>query len=247
MRTFEIVGHRGARNEAPENTLPGFAHAVALGLNAIELDVHLSRDGNLVVIHDGTVNRTTDAEGPVGSFTAAELAALDARAVFPHWPERIGVPTLDQVLDLLGDMPVIQIEIKKDTVERMEQVADALLASIRRRDLGSRVIVSSFERRAVAAVGAIDAEQARAFIGRYDSVADLETALELGCTQADISLDHGSADMVLRAHDAGLRVVGYQCNSSEALAKCLDWEVDAATSDVPSTILPLLRQRQMAG
>jgi glycerophosphoryl diester phosphodiesterase len=239
---FQLVGHRGARNEAPENTVPGFLHARGLGLRAVELDVHLSRDGELVVIHDGTVDRTTTGTGPVGNFTSAELARLDARAEVEGWPEMVGVPTLDEVLDALGEMPTIQIEIKKDTEERMARVVAALLDAIEGRGMADRVIVSSFERHPIEEVARRAPAQARAYIGAWDTLEYLETALALGCTQADVSLAKSSAEMVAQAHREGLRVVGFQCNSPEALSQCLAWGVDAATSDCPSTILPLLRE-----
>jgi glycerophosphoryl diester phosphodiesterase len=220
--------------------VPGFLHATRLELRAVELDVHLSRDRQLVVIHDGTVDRTTTASGPVGDFTAAELAGLDARAEHPGWPEPVGVPTLDQVLDVLDDMPTIQIEIKRDTDERMEEVALAVLDAIATRGIGPRSVVSSFEPLPLEVIARSAPGQARAFIGAYDTPEFLATAISLGCTQADISLAKGSAEAVGLAHDAGMRVVGYQCNSPAALAQCLAWQVDAATSDAPSAILPLL-------
>lgn len=241
--TFQIVGHRGARNEVPENTIPGFRHARQLGLSAVELDVHLSKDGQLVVIHDGTVDRTTDGSGPVGAFTAEELAALDARASLPDWPGRVGVPTLEAVLDALGDMGTIQIEIKKDTDERMERLAEAVLGMVQDRHLESRVIVSSFEVHAVETIGRLAPDQARAYIGAFDTPDYLENALRMGCTQVDVSLNTSSREMVAAAHREGLRVVGFQCNTPEALERCLDWGVDAATSDVPTEMLRLLAAR----
>ena len=93
-----VFGHRGARGEAPENTLSGFGFALGLGVDGLELDVRLSADGQLVVIHDETVDRTTDAAGPVAAFRADQLARLDARGSCPEWPQRVGVPTLEQVL-----------------------------------------------------------------------------------------------------------------------------------------------------
>src|SRR4051812_14929099 len=77
-----IMGHRGAMGHAPENTMASFRKAVELGVEAIELDVHLTSDGKLVVIHDETLDRTTDGQGPVVAKTLAELKALDAGSWF---------------------------------------------------------------------------------------------------------------------------------------------------------------------
>jgi glycerophosphoryl diester phosphodiesterase len=75
-----LIGHRGGRFEAPENTLPGFRYALDLGLEAVEFDLRLTRDGQVVVIHDSTVDRTTNGTGAVADLTLAEIQALDARA-----------------------------------------------------------------------------------------------------------------------------------------------------------------------
>src|SRR5689334_23696331 len=89
-----IIGHRGARNLWPENSLDGFERTRALGIEGVEFDVHIARDGELVVIHDPTLDRTTEGQGPVADRTAAELAATKLRD-----GGGAGVPTLDQVLD----------------------------------------------------------------------------------------------------------------------------------------------------
>lgn len=239
---FQLIAHRGARGEAPENTIPGFRYARGLGLEAVELDVRLSRDGQLMVIHDDTVDRTTNATGPVSLFTAAELAALDARGSCPGWPDTTGVPTLEDTLGAILAFPRIQVEIKKDTPERMEAIIVSLLETIREHDIADRVILSSFEETAIEIIAARAPGQARAYIGAYDSGDFLETALRHGCTQADISLTTGTKEIVARAHERGLRVVGFQCNDADALARALDWGMDGATTDYPSTILPLLNQ-----
>ncbi|MCB9138251.1 MAG: glycerophosphodiester phosphodiesterase [Caldilineaceae bacterium] len=138
-----VYAHRGARRVAPENTLPAFAAALKMGVAGIELDVHLSRDGRLVVIHDETVDATTTGTGRVRDFTAAELAGLDAGSRFDPAFAGIGVPTLDDTLDLIGDRCVVNIELK--TADPMGGPATEPLARlIRARGLLDQVIVSSF-------------------------------------------------------------------------------------------------------
>ncbi|HET8586651.1 MAG TPA: glycerophosphodiester phosphodiesterase family protein, partial [Candidatus Limnocylindria bacterium] len=187
-RTMQLLGHRGAKGEAPENTIPGFEYAKHIpGLDAFEFDVHLAKDGTLVVIHDATVDRTTNATGPVAGFTAAELAALDARAAFPDWPAPCGVPTLDQVLDVLADIPMMQIEIKTDTPDRLERVVPLLLTTIHDRQMEEQVIITSFDPAALAIVQRLEPDYPqRGYIGKWDSDDFLTQALALGCTQANI-------------------------------------------------------------
>ena len=148
--TPTLYGHRGARGEAPENTVPGFAYAQRIGVTAFELDVHLSSDQELVVIHDPDVDRTTNGHGPVSAFTASELAALDARAAFPAWPEPSGVPRLVDVLDAFAGTQTFQIEIKTNTADVLEVVAQKLVDLIGRYAIGDRTEVSSFDPAALA-------------------------------------------------------------------------------------------------
>ncbi len=144
VSTPAAIAHRGGSALAPENTLPAFERAAALGVDAIECDVHLSKDGEAVVIHDATLNRTTDAQGPVAARTAAELARIDAGFRFgaeAGHPYRggVGIPRLAEVLDRIPDRPFV-IEIKGDDPARV----DPVLSVIRAAGAGGRVIVGGF-------------------------------------------------------------------------------------------------------
>lgn len=234
---MQVIGHRGARFEAPENTLAGFAHAIALGLAAVEFDIRLSRDGELVVIHDATVDRTTDGSGAVSSFTAAELAALDARAGFADVALPCGVPAFDEVLDLLAPSGLgMMIEIKQDTPGREERIVVGVLERLRARNLTDRATITSFDPVALDAVAREAPGQRRGYIGAWDDEAFLETALRLGCAQADMHHTTASAAMVAKAHAAGLTVVGWPCNTPEEVALLTGWGVDAVTSDAPTLV-----------
>jgi glycerophosphoryl diester phosphodiesterase len=140
-----VIAHRGGSKLRPENTIAAFDHAASLGVDGFECDVHLSRDGEVVVIHDPTLDRTTDATGPVAGRTAAELARVDAgfqfghEAGFPHRGQGIGVPMLAELFERHTSLPVI-VEIKG---ERPETAARAI-AVIREARAESRVIVAGF-------------------------------------------------------------------------------------------------------
>ncbi len=140
-----VVAHRGNRAHAPENTLEAFTQALALGVDAIEFDVHLSRDGVPVVIHDATLDRTTDAVGEVRARPLAELGRADAGArftvdggrPFPYRGRGISIPTLEEALALTRDLPLI-IELK--TVE----AARPALELLARTGALARVLAGSF-------------------------------------------------------------------------------------------------------
>lgn len=235
-----VFGHRGAKGEAPENTFSGFAYARSVGVTAFELDVHLSADHELMVIHDATVDRTTNGHGPVASFTAAQLAALDARAAFPEWSVPVGVPRLVDVLDVFADTVTFQIEIKTDAPERLEIVAEQLARTIERYGIGERTTVSSFDPEALRIMRRTAPEIPRAFIGAYDTPAFLETALELECQGACIPHKTGTKATVAEARAHGLEVTGWLGNSERDVRILLAWGVDSITSDYPSRVLPFL-------
>jgi len=142
-----VIGHRGNRAHAPENTLESLREAVALGVDAVEFDLHVSRDGALVVMHDPTLERTTDGSGPVALRTAAELGRLDAGArftrdegrTFPWRGRGATVSTFDEIIESLPrELPCI-IELKTPAATELVKVA------IRRHAIAHRVIVAAFD------------------------------------------------------------------------------------------------------
>ncbi len=143
MQRPQIFAHRGAKAVTPENTLPAFQRALEMGVDGIELDIHCSKDGKLAVIHDESLTRTTTATGRVGAYTAAELAKIDAGSHFSAAFAGVGVPTLDEVFDLVGNRCRVNVEIKSDDPNGGDQV-EPLLAMIEARNLYDQVIVSSF-------------------------------------------------------------------------------------------------------
>jgi glycerophosphoryl diester phosphodiesterase len=138
MNRLFIYAHRGASATAPENTMAAFRHALEAGADGIELDVHLSADGVPVVIHDDTVERTTDGTGPVAAHPAALLQALDAGSWFsPHFAGE-PLPTLAEVLRLLAGRLRINLEVK-------ERRAGLALLRLLRDFPAAEVVVSSFD------------------------------------------------------------------------------------------------------
>lgn len=108
-----FFGHRGARALAPENTLASLHRAIADGADGLEFDVRATADGVLVLLHDATLDRTTNGRGPLAAKTAREVAALDAGVSFAPLPTPAGVPTLDEVLDEFEGRTVLDIELKE--------------------------------------------------------------------------------------------------------------------------------------
>ena len=147
-----VIAHRGGGGLRPENTLEAFRHAAALGADWLELDVHRLADGAVVVLHDETVDRTTDGTGDVHAMTLEQVKALDAGhdwstdggATFPYRGRGLRIPTLDEVLDAVPEAHLL-IELKDDD----PALAEAVAARIRHHRAEHRVVVASFHDRAL--------------------------------------------------------------------------------------------------
>ncbi|MER6526948.1 glycerophosphodiester phosphodiesterase family protein [Streptomyces sp. NPDC001508] len=212
------IGHRGVMGVEPENTLRSFVAAQQAGLDAIELDLHLSKDGALVVMHDAEVDRTTDGTGPIAEKTLAELRTLDAGR-----GER--VPVFEDVLDAVK--APLQAEIKDVAAARA--LADVLL----RRDLAHRVEVSSFHDEAITEIARLVPGVRTALIaGRYgtDVVA---RAVAAGAATVCLDIRRLTLEVVEHARKADLRIIGWVVNTQEHLRLVRALELDGATTDYP--------------
>ncbi|HSD48683.1 MAG TPA: glycerophosphodiester phosphodiesterase family protein, partial [Actinomycetota bacterium] len=160
-----IVAHRGASSTHPENTLPSFEAAVALGAPVVELDARLTADGVVVVLHDPDVARTTDGEGFVHELTAEQVASL--RAGTPEHPA--GVPTLVEVLEALSGRAALAIEIKNLPWEPAyepdhESIVRSVVEDLETTDFDGPVLVVSFNPHSIAAAKALAPQVATGFL-----------------------------------------------------------------------------------
>lgn len=138
-----ILGHRGASGYAPENTLEAFRLAMDMGADGFELDVHLSKDGELIIMHDEKVDRTTDGSGLIQSFTLKELKALDASNGMAQY-KGAKIPTLGELYDLIRDTRhVVNVEIKTDQIV-YPGIAEKVLKLEQEKGMEGRILYSSF-------------------------------------------------------------------------------------------------------
>ena len=184
-----VIAHRGNRAHAPENTLEAFRQAVAAGADAIEFDLRLTKDGHVVVMHDATLDRTTDSAGRLELRTLAQLEDVDAGARFsnnggwarPYFGRNVRIPTLDELLDAMpSDLPLL-MELKTT------DVSEPVRRIIARRGIAKRVVVAGFSGRCIHplrgsgfALGATSTEAAELVVpairgrpiraGQYDAV-----------------------------------------------------------------------------
>ncbi len=136
---FMVIAHRGASSYAPENTLAAFDLAIRMGVNHIELDVHSTGDGHVVVIHDDTVDRTTNGSGLVGSHKLAALQVLDAGSWFGDKFAEERIPTLGEVLERCKGRVHVHTEIKGHAADLTRRTAD----SVRRHGMADQVTITA--------------------------------------------------------------------------------------------------------
>ena len=241
-----VFGHRGAAGLAPENTVPSFALALALGADMLELDVHATRDGVVVVTHDATVERTTNGTGAVCEHLRYELQQLDAGyhfsrdgRDFPYRGQGVRIPTLESILRQFP-LAYCNIEIKQET----PPIVEAVLEIVRRLAAESRVllaaerdaIMSYIRPRAGDIATSFAAGEVADFINRL-AASDCESycppgrALQIPPRFGDIELV--TAERVAAAHRYGLEVHVWTINDPSEMERLLALGVDGIISDLP--------------
>jgi glycerophosphoryl diester phosphodiesterase len=234
-----VYAHRGGAALRPENTLLAFDHGLSLGADGLELDVHLSRDGVVVVHHDRTLERTTDGRGPVAALTAGELARLDAGHHFPGFRGKAGgVPTLEAVLQRYPATPLI-IELKVNAPALAHKTIDLVRAA----GALDRVALGSFGTRVLRAARAYEPairtgsshEETRLALyrswvrwpARRPRYREFQVPERSGSTRVV------SPRFVRYAHDAGISVHVWTVDDPADMRRLLDWGVDGLISDRP--------------
>ncbi len=251
-----LFAHRGGCRIAPENTIEAFAAGLAAGADRLEMDVHATRDGQVVVLHDPTVDRTTDGRGPVREMTLAELHRLDAGARFTNDAGEASfrgrgmrVPTLAAVLEAFPGVP-LNIEIKQDE----PAIEHEVLAVLDRFAARGLVLLAAEEASIMARIRAAAPDVLTSFSaadvlefvtawhgGTLDAYRPPGIALQIPPSFGDVQLV--TAESVAIAHGMGLEVHVWTIDDPAEMAALLDLGVDALMTDVPPVAARLLRAR----
>ncbi len=233
----QIWAHRGARVEAPENTLPAFELAVAQGADGVEFDVQLTADGEMVVIHDETVDRTTNSHGAVAKYDLKHLQRLDASAGMGGFAG-VRIPTLQQVLELLAPTGVrLNIELKNAVVD-YPGLEDKVLAAVAEFGIAERTVLSTFNHYSLKKLQHLGATSELGMLYTDPLYRPWRYATEL-----EVQAIHPPArfvpgrSWVRKAQAAGLAVRPWVVNSEKRLARMLRWGVDAVFTDYPARAL----------
>jgi glycerophosphoryl diester phosphodiesterase len=244
-RAFVNQGHRGAPETAPENTLPAFAQAIQLGAHGVELDVMLSKDGEIVVIHDFTLEKTTTGSGLVKDYTLAELKQLDAGSWFGEAFIGTRIPTLQEVINDLPRTALLNIEIKSES-PATDGVEQAVIKAIAQNNLFDRVLVSSFNPVSLLRVKLADKRIPVGLIYAPNLPVFLSDGWFIPILRPEAL--HPRFDMVDEAYmdwagDKGYRVNVWTVNEAPEMKRLLDLGVDGIITDRPDLMLQILQER----
>jgi glycerophosphoryl diester phosphodiesterase len=237
-----VAAHRGGAALWPENSLLAFRSALALGVDALELDLHLTADGEVVVLHDPSLDRTSTGTGAVRDLKLADLAAVRLKTrEGAVTAER--VPTFAQVLDLVAPtsaelLPEIKVDVNR---QRYDGIEEKVLALIRARGLRSRTTIQAFQVETIRRLRELEPKaRTMLLVARGDVERDrarpaeaVRRARELGAT--DLGMNHRliDTDVMSAARAAGIRVAAWTPNEEADIRRMVDLGVDMVMSDRP--------------
>ena len=252
-----MIGHRGGAGAAPENTVTAIRHGLEAGADAIEFDIHGTKDGRIVVFHDETLERTTDGTGVVEELTLDELRRFDAGfnftpdfgRSFPFRGTGIGIPTLDEAVEACEGRPIV-CEIKTP------RSGQALAAWLPGKPVRERMIVGGFEAddvRPATSVARWRCANQRdltpfVLLGKLGILARLAADI----TAAMVPVRKGlirvvTAGFVRRCHEAGIGVHVWTVNEPDEMRQLLELGVDGLISDYPAIARRIVEERRAAG
>ncbi len=216
------IGHRGAKGYKPENTLASFAKAIELYVDAIELDVHLSSDGEIMVIHDETLNRTTTKTGFVSDYSASEL-------------KKLGIPTLEEVILLVNRRCVINIEIKEATATpKVLQLIEKWVTEQHWKYIQFQI--SSFNWEALSMVSKINSKIAIGVLAEASIEKALAFAIQIKAHSINPYFKLLNSENVNLIHSNGFKIYTWTVNTPEDLIFVKSLKVDGIISDFPDRI-----------
>ena len=232
------VGHRGAKGHAPENTLASFDLAVEMGVQAVETDVHLSKDGEVVLIHDHTVDRTTNGTGFVKEKTLAELKELDAGSWYDPRFAGEKILTLEELLAWAKDRVGVAIEVKNGPIY-YQGIAEKTISLVRKHDMLTQAILISFDHFVLREAKMIEPRLATGILYAGRLVDPVGAAEAAGADSLNPAWAFLTPDLVEHAHAAGLAVSPWCPNDLQTMRLMDAMGVDSVGTDYPDLLAQL--------
>jgi len=234
--TFLVIAHRGASSYAPENTLAAFDLALEMGVRHLELDVHRTADGQIVVIHDDKVNRTTDGTGPVAEQSLADLRKLDAGAWFDSRFAGQRIPQFAEVLERFAGRAHLHVEIKGRTPLLAQRTVD----EIRQHGMAGSVTMTSFQLAPLKEIRAYSPELPAGWLVPEVSEAVIAEARAIGLAQVCPKAPAVTPDLVHRLHGDGFVVRAWGVATEALMEQVVRAGADGMTVNFPDKLMAFL-------
>ena len=234
---FMVIAHRGASSYAPENTLAAFDLALQMGVRHIELDVDLTSDGHIVVMHDDTIDRTTNGSGPVTSYTLAALRELDAGSSFGAKFTGERIPTFDEVLERYKGRVHLHTEIKGHSPYLSQQTADV----IRKHGMEKHVTITSFQNMRLEEMRAYAPALPTGWLVGEVSDAMIAQARAMGMRQLCPRANTVTPELVRRLHAEGFVARAWGVTTEELMQQVVQAGADGMTVNFPDKLIAYLQ------
>lgn len=253
MTHINVISHRGANIYAPQNTLPAFETALALGVDGFETDVHITKDNELVLCHNYTIDRTSNGKGSISQMTLEELKRYDFGAYFSPKFAGTRIPTLREFLELVttADLKVLNIELKSPRANETAIVRDTI-AMVKEFGLFDQLLISSFDPKLVAEAKQIDPNTKTGFLVSPNSKVTfrvfrnpLEVAKALHADALHPFSMYINEDLVKKTHDAGMLLNAWTINAPRAIDKMIDLGVDGIITNFPDVVNGVLEKHDL--
>lgn len=228
-----IFAHRGYSFKYPENTILAFEKSLEKDAKAIELDIHKTKDGKIVVIHDEDIERTLEGKGLIKDYTLEELRKFKCKNIKFRDNDLCKIPTLEEVINVIKDKDIfLNIEAKTDVIDyKLEQDT---LDIINRYDMKDKVLISSFNHESIKRFKELqnDIKYANLYGDKGTNSKDLNNKIkELEIYSINIDVELATKELVQNAHDNNIKVFVYTVNSIEVAKKLIGYGVDGIFTD----------------
>lgn len=237
---FMVIGHRGAKGYAPENTVPSFEKGIECRANMVEFDVRLTRDGQIVIMHDAMVDRTTNGTGFVSQLTLKEIKKLNAGTWFSPKFKGSKVPTLEEAIASIKGRAKFDIEIKKDPHSN-EAIEEKLVDEILKNNILNDTVVISFDLSSLKRIKEIEPHLKVGFLVSQDYGFErgLREILAIGGEEIHPEYFRLTVYSVSKAHRNGVQVRTWNPNDKNEMSKLIKMGVDGIGTDFPDILRSL--------
>lgn len=244
MAETKIICHRGANKYAPQNTMPAFRKATDLGSDGFETDVHITKDGTIVLCHNYTIDETSSGKGNISDMVLSQLKSYDFGSYFSRKFQGTEIPTIDEFLDYVAktDIEVLNIEIKSPKGKQTAIVRKTIRA-VKEHDLMDRLLISSFDPKLLVEAKQIDKNCKTGFLyapNRFITATmawrPVEFALSIGADALHPQFIFVNENYIKKAHAAGIMVNPWTVDSPIIIDNLLRWGADGIITNLPDVV-----------